>query len=154
MVAAIIALIMALVSFFGAKKSGASDGEAALAAAAVGAGTYYVSTETEWGKGLVDDIENWVGIKDSNGDPLLNNDGEPVKVPEGAEIVRNPDGTPKTDSNGNVLWKLVDEAGNTLQSWGGVGTAAVIGAGAVASDSLPSWVLPAGLAVAALVILK
>lgn len=154
MIAAIISLIMALVSFFGAKKSGASDGEAALAAAAVGGGAYYVSTQTEWGTGMVDEIENWVGIEDSSGNPVLNNDGEPVKVPEGAEIIRNPDGTPKTDSNGNVLWKLVDTAGNTLQSWGGVGTAAVIGAGAVASDSLPSWVLPAGLVVVALVLLK
>lgn len=154
MVAAILAIIAAIISYFGAKKSGASDGEAALAAAAVGAGTYYVATQTEWGKGLVDKIENWVGVEDSEGSPLLNNEGEPVKVPKGAEVIKNPDGSPKLDENGNVLWKLVDTAGNTLQSWGGVGTAAVIGAGAIASDGLPSWALPAGLAVAALVLLK
>lgn len=155
MVEAIIAIIMALVSYFGSKKAGASDGEAALIAAGAGLGTYYVSTQTEWGKGIVDKIENWVGITDDDGQPVLEADGTAAKVPEGAEVLKNPDGTPKRDANGNIMWKLVDAAGNVLTSWGPTGTAAVIGAGAAASvvDDYP-WLIPAGIGLAAFAILS
>lgn len=156
MTAAIIAIITALISFFGSKKAGASDGEAALIAAGAGAGAYYVTTSTEWGQGVVSDIENWVGLKDTNGDPYLNSDGSQVEAPKGATVQVDENGQPKRDANGNIMWKLVDEAGKTLQSWGGVGTASVIGAGAVAAnaDDLPSWLLPAGLGLVALMLLK
>lgn len=155
MTEAIIAIVMAIISFFSSKKAGASDGEAALVAAGVGAGTYYVSTETEWGRGVIDSIESWVGVSDDKG-PLVNNDGEPVRVPKGAEIVKDATGAPARDANGNVMWKLVDTTGKTLQSWGGVGTAAVIGAGALAADDdgLPSWVVPVGIGAAAFLLLK
>lgn len=63
MVEAIIAIIMAIIGFFPSKKSGASDGEAAMIAAGAGLGTYYVATETEWGKGAVPSISDWIGIK-------------------------------------------------------------------------------------------
>lgn len=154
MIAAIIALIMALVSFFGAKKAGASDGEAAAIAGAAGLGTYYVGTQTEWGRDMISDIESWVGVTDSSGDPVLNGDGQPAKVPEGAEIMRNEDGSVAKDANGNVMWKLVDSAGKVLTSWGPVGTAGVIGAAGVATDTIDEKWLWIGAALAAIVILK
>lgn len=156
MVAAIIALITTLVSFFASKKSGASDGEAALIAAGVGAGTYYVGTQTEWGKGIIDDIENWVGVKDGTGKPVLNNDGSEVKMPKGATIVTDENGVPRKDPQGNVMWELVSSTGEVLKSWGPTGTATVIGTGALASsaDDLPSWLLPAGLGLAVFALLK
>lgn len=151
----IIALIMALVSFFGSKKAGASDGEAAAIAGAAGLGTYYVSTETEWGKSMVDDIESWIGVTDSEGAPVLNGDGQPATVPEGAEVIRNEDGSVAKDENGNVLWKLVDSTGKVLTSWGPVGTAGVIGATSVAtSDDDSTWLWIGAAALLAVVILN
>lgn len=156
MVAAIVALITTLISFFASKKSGASDGEAALIAAGAGAGTYYVGTQTEWGKGIIDNIENWVGIKDKAGQPVLNDDGSEVRMPQGATVVTDGNGVPQKDPQGNVMWKLVDSTGKVLQSWGPTGTAAVVGTGALAAsdDDLPSWLLPAGLGLAVYVLLK
>lgn len=64
MVAAIVPLILAILSYFASKKAGASDGEAALVAAGVGAGSYYLATETEWGQGVISDIERFLGSSD------------------------------------------------------------------------------------------
>lgn len=135
MISAIIAIIMALVSFFGSKKAGASDGQAAAIAAGAGLGTYYVANNTEWGKGIVSTISEWVGLKDENGTPILNKDGTPVKAPPGAKVVLDEAGQPVRDTNGNVMWKLVDSAGNVLESWGPTGTATVIGTGALATQA-------------------
>lgn len=156
MVAAILAIIAALISYFASKKGGASDGEAALVAAGVGAGTYYVATNTEWGKGVVSNVEDWVGLKDEAGNPVTNTDGSEVKAPPGAVPQLNEDGTVMKDENGNVLWKLVDSAGNVLESWGPTGTAAVVGTAGVVSklDELPSWVVPVGIGAAALLLLR
>lgn len=153
MVAAILAIITAIISYFGSKKAGASDGQAALVAAGAGAGAYYVATDTEWGKGVVSQISEWVGLKDPNGQVLLDANGQPTKAPEGATPVMGADGQPARDPNGNIIWKLVDSAGNVLQSWGPTGTAAVIGAGALAStaDDFPwLWVGAGGIALLAL----
>lgn len=154
MTAAIISIILALVSYFGAKKSGASDGTAATIAAGVGVGSYYVATETEWGKGLIDSVEEWVGVKDPEGNAVLNADGTAAVVPKGATVVYDENGQPVKDGNGNVLWKAIDSAGKVLTSWGPIGTAAVVGTAAAASGSLPSWVLPAGIGLAALLLLR
>lgn len=150
MIPALIALITALVSYFASKKAGASDGQAAMIAAGAAAGSYYVATETEWGQGVVSSIEEWVGIKDSKGNPVLNNDGSQTKVPKGAQVVVDADGNPVKDSSGNVLWKLVDETGKVLTSWGPVGTAGVVATGAAASDGLFDsenlpWIIGGGL---------
>lgn len=151
----IIALIMALVSFFGSKKAGASDGEAAAIAGAAGLGTYYVSTQTEWGRDLVSDIKSWVGVTDSSGDPVLNGDGQPATVPEGAEVILNEDGSVAKDANGNVLWKLVDSTGKVLTSWGPVGTAGVIGTAGIATGAIDTkWLWIGGAALLAVVVLK
>lgn len=77
MIAAILSIIMAIVSYFTAKKkTGASDTQAALVAAAAGAGTYYVATETEWGKSAVASLESGLGIDKktevvTKGDPVV-----------------------------------------------------------------------------------
>lgn len=153
MVAAILALIMALVSFFGSKKAGASDGQAAAIAAAAGAGSYYVATETEWGQSIVGNISGWLGLKDPKGNVLLNADGSEVKAPKGATPVLNPDGTVARDPSGNVLWKLVDSSGKVLQNWGAAGTAGVIATGGAvaAADDFPwLWVGAGALALVVL----
>lgn len=148
MVAAIIALVMALVGFFTSKKAGATDAQAALAGAAAGAGTYYVGTQTEWGKDMVSKISDWVGVTDSNGEPITNADGKPASIPKGATVVLDSEGNPARDPQGNVIWKLVDEAGNVLKSWGPTGTASVIGAGAFAASAEEKpwlWLAGAGI---------
>lgn len=154
MVLAIITLITALISYFGSKKAGASDGEAALIAAGVGAGTYYVGSQTEWGKDLITGVsDKWTDMFGSDGEPVLNNDGTTVKAPPGAVPVVDDSGVVQKDSNGNVLWKVVDSAGNVLESWGPTGTATVIGAGAIAADdNLRKWI-PIGLVAAGAIIL-
>lgn len=150
MVEAIIAIIMAIVSYFASKKSGASDGEAAMIAAGAGLGTYYVATETEWGKGAVSSIKDWVGLKGPDDEPLLNGDMSPVKAPEGAKPVLDEAGNVVRDENGNVLWKLIDSSGKVLTSWGAAGTAGVIATGAAADDGLfdsenMPWIIGGGI---------
>lgn len=156
MVLAIIALITALIGYFGSKKAGASDGEAALVAAGVGAGTYYVGSQTEWGKDVVNGVSRtWEDLIGSDDKPLLNSDGSIATAPPGAKPVYKEDGSVMKDPNGNIVWKMVDEAGNVLQSWGPTGTAAVIGTTAVATDDdLKKWIPIAGVAVAAILLLK
>lgn len=152
----IIMLIISLVSYFGSKKAGASDGQAALAAVAAGAGTYYATTQTDWGKDMVKTIDSsWTKLMGADGAPVLDGSGNEVLAPAGAVAETNPDGSVKRDEDGNVLWKLVDSTGKVLTSWGPAGTAAVVGTSAlVANDDLPSWVLPVGLGVLAFVLLK
>lgn len=152
MIELIIMLIIALVSYFGAKKSGATDGEAALLAAAAGAGSYYVTTQTDWGKGLVSDISGWVGLTDAVGTPLTNTDGSVAKAPVGATPVLDASGQVVRDASGNVLWKLIDETGETLQSWGPEGTAGVIATGALAANA-DNWMMWLGVGAVALVAL-
>lgn len=185
MAAGLIAVILALISYFTAKKSGMSTGAAALTAAAVGAGSYYVLEHTETGQ----KFQEWIGTKtpatlpaldadgnailDGNGNPILlppgkpafDADGEPIRgpdgaqitIPEGAQLVLDESGAPVRDPSGNVLWKLVDTAGNVLTGWGAKGTAGVIGAGAVASgkfDDYMPWIIGGAVGLGALVLLR
>lgn len=156
MILAIITLIMSLIGYFGSKKAGASDGEAALVAAGVGAGTYYVGSQTAWGKDLVNGVSRkWESLIGKDDAPLKNSDGSVATAPPGATPVYNKDGSVMKDPNGNVVWKMIDSAGNVLQSWGPAGTAAVIGTTAVATDDdLKKWIPIAGAAVVAILLLK
>lgn len=132
-----LSILMALLTFFGSKKSGASNTQAAIAAGLVGAGTYYVSHETDWGKSNLGSLD---GV---------------ASATAGAATVKNADGTDKIGPNGVALTTPVSSSGvgssvaDVLKSWGGAGTATVLGAGAVATSSnlqkyIP-WVLGAGL---------
>lgn len=156
-----ITLILALISFFVSKKNGASTTEAALTAAAVGAGTYYVTTQTDWGKstlgGINDSIADLTGtgyvdpkksaktytpeqvrpLVDANGKSITDAAGNPLYEPiVGSTVPRNSDGSVKVEQDGSVIGALISGVSGVLKSWGGGGTAAVIGTTAVAtSDS-------------------
>lgn len=157
-----MALIMALISFFTAKKSGMKDGAAAMTAAAAGLGTYYVATETEWGKSATNWLgEKWTALTD-DGTVLKNADGTDATAPPGAVPQKDANGNVIRDANGSVTWKLVDTAGkvvtttgDVLKSWGATGTATVIGTTALATDdNLRKWLPWLGAGLLALVILK
>lgn len=152
MAAAIIALITAIVGYFASKKAGASDSQAALVGAAAGVGTYYVGTNTEWGKNAVSKITSWV-TPSHNGSPLEDSSGNPARIPNGAEVILDDTGEPVRNPDGSIAWKLVDAAGNVLTSWGPTGTAGVIGAagllGTIKSNPLP-WIVGAVAVIAIL----
>jgi len=116
-------LIMALISYFGAKKSGPSN-TTALAAAGIGAaGAYYVENNTDWGKSLATKVN---GLFTSGSTPALGKDNLPLK-----------------DAAGNVVMTNGTNAFDVLKGWGATGTAAVIGtAGVVAAgpDGLKKWI--------------
>lgn len=137
-----LSIIMALLSFFVSKKSGASNTKAAITAGLVGAGTYYVSHETDWGRANLGDLD---GV-----------------VPDGDGVVIGTGNAPVTDADGKPIVTGGNAGGTSftdiLRGWGATGTAAVIGAGAAATGSgvfssknLP-WLI--GGAVLLLVILK
>lgn len=161
MTEAIIAIIVALISYFGSKKAGADDTKAAAIGLAAGAGTYWVAKETDWGKSTVSDIDKWWdqtfddGVGGKVVDPKT---GTEIKGPPGSTLVRNKDGSIARDDAGNPIFELagkfVSAGGEVLKSWGPTGTAAVIGAAGVASGKIPQWMVLAGLGIAAIVLLK
>lgn len=115
-----LSIIMALLTFFTTKKSGASNTTAALAAGLVGAGTYYTTHETEWGKtnlGALDGVNLNAGVKPPTTVPVADNaTGSGVVLP-----------SDKSGSSTGVF--------DVLKTWGATGTATVIGAGAAATGS-------------------
>lgn len=128
-----ISMIIALITAFLSKKSGASDGEALALGAGAGLGTYYVATQTDWGKSILSDL-------DGNPTPLLDSEGNPVRDAAGRVVYTNSGST--------------STIGDVLKSWGGTGTAAVLGtAGLVASDDDWSKYIPWVLGAVALVFL-
>lgn len=146
MIELILAIIMALISYFTAKKKGnASDTQAAAVAAAAGIGTYYVATETEWGQSAVDSLEGWLGLttttnpdgtgtvtsgtRTSTGTVVTGPNGESIVIPTGA--LSGVTGGTTLSTNG---WDV-------LKSWGATGTAAVVGTTALATSSdLSKWI--------------
>lgn len=139
MVELIIALIMALISYFTAKKKGnASDTQAALAAAAAGIGTYYVATETEWGKSAVSSLSSAIGYTPSsaNSTTATTASGEKVAIPKQS-------GTTSTNA-----WDV-------LKTWGPTGTAAAVGTTALGvSGSLQKYLPWIAIGAVALLIFK
>lgn len=136
----LISVIMAIIGAFLSKKNGAEDGEAALVGAAAGLGSYYVMTETEWGKALIGQTDTeWV---DSG---KIDADGKKIYVPK--------DSTVNTDANGNVVVKSdgswwnggSSTVADVLKDWGPAGTAAVIGTTGVAAsgdiDKYLPWII-------------
>lgn len=114
-----LTIILALLSFFASKKSGASNTKAAITAGLVGAGTYYVTHETDWGRVNLGDLDGVVTDGDGN---VVDAGGTPVTGADGKPIVTggNAGGTSFAD---------------IIRGWGATGTAAVIGAGAAATGS-------------------
>lgn len=155
-----ITLIMMLISYFMQKKNGASSGKAALTAAAVGAGTYYVATQTTWGQDLETSLESgWNSLTNSDGTPVTNKDGSAATAPPGSTPKLDAGGSQMYDSNGNALFNLTSGAikttGDVLQSWGPTGTAAVVGTTALAADKdTRKYLLWGGIALAAVLLIK
>lgn len=155
--AALIPILIALISYFATKKSGADDSTALGVAAVAGAGSYYVATETDWGKGVISDLDaGWKNLIGDDGNPVLDAAGKPQRVPEGSVPVRNADGSYVLDALGNVATTGIKTTGAVLQSWGGTGTAAVVGTAAVASkaDDLVQYIPWVAGGVVALMLLK
>lgn len=146
-----ISIIIGLITAFIAKKKGASTAEAALAGAALGAGTYYVTTETDWGKSLIGNVDKpWVQATSANGTPMVGPDGKPVMIPPGSVPLLDATGNIVKDAAGNWWTTAVGGVKDVLTSWGPAGTAGVVGTVAVATNSglkkyLPLAALALGL---------
>lgn len=151
-----ISIIIGLIASFLAKKKGASTAEAALIGAAAGAGTYYVTTETDWGKALIGNTDQpWVQATTEAGTPLIGPDGKPVMIPPGTKPNLDANNNIVKDASGNWWTTLVGGTKDVLTSWGPAGTAGVIGTTVLATDSGLQKYLPyVLLGVAALFILR
>lgn len=181
MAMAIAIVVVALISYFTAKKKGASDTTAALVGAAAGAGTYYVGTQTEWGQSVFGLQGGDQTALDADGKALLNADGTEALIPAGATVYKDADGNPIRDADGDIQYlpkegsisgvgtgvtgsnvgtgastgsTLTKTTGEVLKSWGGVGTAAVIGTAAAVTKTKTNWLLIGGLALGAILLLK
>lgn len=150
-----LSIILALLTFFISKRNGASNTKALLTAGLTGAGSYYVTHETDWGKANLGALD---GVPVGGTEPLKDANGNVIVSPTGAPVV-GPAITPPTTTTpgGGVVpvqtgtgSGIVSTVGDVLKSWGGTGTAAVVGTTAVASsDSLKKyipWIIGGGLA--------
>lgn len=150
MTAIIASIILALISYFTSKKSGASSAQAAMAGVAAGVGTYYVATETEWGKSMfaTTNDSSWVVAKDANGKTITDDQGRTVYVPAGETAIVDTNGKVQVQADGTWFTKTLATTADVLKSWGGAGTAAVVGTAAVAgSDNFKKylpWLLIGG----------
>lgn len=141
-----LTILMMLISYFTTKKKTNGNTAAALGAAAlVGAGTYYVTHETEWGSenlGFLDGVTDASGATVPNGTGNVPSDqGGTVKVP-----------TPTGGTSTGSFW---DSLSGVLKDWGPTGTALVVGtAGAVTSSNSKSWIWWAAIGLGAYVLLK
>lgn len=140
-----LTILMALISYFTTKKKTNGNTAAALGAAAlVGAGTYYVTHETEWGSENLGFLD---GVTDSTGATVTDGTGN---VPSsGGTSVKVPTSTTQPATGG--FW---DSLSGTLKSWGPTGTALVIGTAGAATSNSKSWVWWAVVGAGALLILR
>lgn len=130
-------IISFLVTFLFQKKKGKSTSSALLAGAAVGAATYLLADPSN-----PDNLFR-IGV-DSTGTAAA-----------GASTVQSAGAVTTSGTSGitDVLGKTVTTAGSVLSSWGGTGTAAVIGTTALATNSSLSKYLPWVLGVGAILLL-
>lgn len=131
-----LSIIMAIISFLATlKKDKSNVGQAALAGAAVGLGTYYVTHETEWGRTNLGSLDGVVQIgkgAEVNGPVSTTTGSTPVKVPIST------DANTVTGSTGS-WWQPIKD--NLVP----LGTGALIGATAT-SKQFPWGMVIAGLA--------
>lgn len=153
-----LSIIMALISFFTTKKKTGSTTAALAAGAIAGVGTYTLTHYTDWGQanlGSLDGIAAPATLTNPDGTVVKDDAGNPIVVPAGSSVAQLPDGTYKVNTNGTV--SVVDSIAGVLKSWGGVGTAAVIGTTGLAtssSDTFAKWLPYLLIGGAALLILK
>lgn len=140
-----LTIIMAVVSFLlsGGLKKGKA-GKAAAVALGVGAGTYFVTHETDWGSenlGFLDGVDLDV---DSDGGTTVTS-GDP-KNPGSVKLPTTTGSTGSSSANG--LW-------NTLGGWL-TSPAGQVTTGAAAGKALgvPNWLLWGGIGLGAYLLLK
>lgn len=135
-----VELFIMILSFILTKNKTGSTTKAAAAAAISGAGAYYVSHNTDWGKATIgnlnDSINEFIGLKNADGSTVKDADGEEVKVPAGTTVLRDAAGNVVLAPNGQPT--ILGAAADVLKSWGGTGTAAVIGTTALATSGTGS----------------
>lgn len=138
-----LTIIVTLLSFFASKKSGNSNTKSALIAGLAGAGTYFVSHETEWGREYLGDID---GV-----DP----DARPKPVSDNDPAGNNPNTKPPTGADGKPI-SAGTNIWDVFKGWGAGGTAAVVGTGAAAAGGLfdNPLLLWGGIAIVAIALLK
>lgn len=161
---AIITLLISLVTFFLAKKSGASTTEAALLATTAGGLTYAALSESDWDATNVKAFSSTSNTKDveegylekygtlteytHNGKSVYTIDGKYYVYPGDSKnqiqeitVEKKSDGSTSTGS-------VMSEVGSTLRSWGAAGTSLVIGTTKAATSSKNTsmmWLLAAGV---------
>lgn len=138
-----LSIILALLAFFMSKRSGASNTKALLTAGLTGAGSYYVTHETDWGSANLGALD---GVPAAGDAPLLDKDGKAITTPSGAPVTGPVLTAPAGTGTGSGI---VSTVGDVLKSWGGTGTAAVVGTTAVASSGslqkyIP-WIIGGGV---------
>lgn len=140
-----LSLLLGLLAFLSAKSNNPGNkSKALLTGVAAGLGTYAVTHETDWGKSNLGSLDGLAAPE-----PLVR-DAEGNVVPKGYTRQTAPDGTVSYVAPAG----FVNEMGQTLRSWGGTGTAAVIGTTKLAtSPSTLNKVLPWALGGLALFVL-
>lgn len=138
-----LSIIMALLAFFTSKKNGASSTKAALVAGLAGAGSYYVTHETDWGRANLGSLDGVASSSAGLGSPVAK-DGAAVKDPStGRDLVSATDRSGASKADGTGVFDV-------LKSWGATGTATVLGTAAVATkpglQKYVPWIIAAGVA--------
>ena len=120
-----LSLLLALVTFL-MSDDGTKEGrrKALLAAGVVGAGSAYVTSQTDWGQEINGNFNEFIGLEDTwtgfdDSDPS----GSPSSPTTGTTV-------PTVSRGGGIF--------SSAPSW--LGTAGAGVAGAVVGASLPSWV--------------
>lgn len=138
-----LSIIMFLVSFFTTKKKTNGNTAAALAAGALaGAGTYYVTHETEWGKENLGFLDGVITTPDPG------TSGPSVTVPAdtsgGTKV-------PTVNAGTGGFWGGMTDV---LKDWGPTGVAGVIGTTGLVASGNSKWLVYGGIALIAIMLLK
>lgn len=134
-----LSIIMSIISFFLAKKNGASTGAALAVGGLAGAATYYASHNTEWGK------ENLLKYDGGVTPPAVTPTTATVAGPGGQNVPIPTPVSPTTNAGSSGYAKILDWAAPIAV--GGV-------AGAAVTSSMPSWFVPALLVGGVFLLLK
>lgn len=146
-----VTIILALIQFFASYKGKKENlGKAALSAAAVGAGTYYLTHNTDILPDSVRKLDGWTPETLPNATAVNDGTATAAQMEEYNSAKANAEAAGATYNQQGVLQSLVTTTGQVLTSWGAAGTAGVVGTTALATSSSLQKYLPwiiGGLAV-------
>lgn len=132
-----LSLAVALLAYLLQPRGTADERRKALVGAALAGGaTYAVTHYTDWGK---ENLGQFDGVVPNNKLPVV----DPTNSSGGSTVGVKPGNTAPTTG----FW-------DTLTSWGPTGTAAVVGTGTAVVTGNSKWLLIAGAALVALMVLK